>query len=126
LIKIIKPVEEKYFKITSPFGIDRMIPGYDHPKKHNGIDIGCKNIPLICVAGGRIIYTGNDEKGFGNWILQRTYFEKQFYFFIYAHLSRIGCGNNQEVKQGDFLGVTGNSGHSTGAHLHFLVLFWSF
>lgn len=97
-------------RITSTHG---QPTGMGHFKKHLGIDRSVVNQPFYAPANGRIITTGFSAS-LGNFIEA----EILGYHWRFAHLSRI------DVKSGTFaegrqLGVTGNSGITTGPHLHY-------
>lgn len=90
-----------------------------HTKPHQGIDFAVPiGTPVKSVTDGKVIKvedTGNN--GFGKSVMissnNRT--------VIYAHLSKQLAEVGQEIKLGDIIGESGNTGRSTGPHLHFQV-----
>ncbi|MEZ4614259.1 MAG: M23 family metallopeptidase [Caldilineaceae bacterium] len=66
---------------------------------------------------GEVLRVGFEEKGFGNYLILRHRWGET----IYAHLNRIDVATGAVVQRGQAIGLTGNTGASTGAHLHFGV-----
>jgi murein DD-endopeptidase MepM/ murein hydrolase activator NlpD len=88
---------------------------------HNGVDLGCPiGTPVFAAAAGTIIVADPDgyNGGYGKYIVIKHGNGTQT---LYAHLSSIFISVGQEVNQGDRIGSTGNTGRSTGPHLHFEV-----
>jgi len=117
-------------RITSYFSASRTINGVT--KAHNGIDIGSTMFNtnyIIAVASG-VVYqvgTGCDNNGyyqnscgggFGNYVIIE---HPGSVYTIYAHLypNSITVSKGEKVNQGQIIGEMGNSGSSTGTHLHF-------
>jgi len=106
--------------ITSPYGSRR--GGF-----HYGVDIGNKRgTSIMAAANGVVIKVisgckeGKKSCGgrYGNYIvIEHPNGTKTFY----AHLSTVGVRVGQEVSQGEFIGGLGNTGRSTGPHLHFEI-----
>ncbi len=104
-------------RVSSRFGWRRHpILGYRH--KHTGIDIVVNYKKLRAARTGRVIYAGY-LGAYGKVIVIR---HDNNFKTLYAHLSRIRVRAGSYVKQGSVIGVTGNTGRSTGAHLHFEVI----
>lgn len=107
-----------YFRITSYFGETK---GRDHI--HQAIDIACPiGSTLVSVSAGKVVYAGwenaNDPRqGFGMYVAIK---DNQHMYF-YGHMSQINVSTGQDVNQGDNLGQSGNTGDSTGPHLHFQI-----
>ena len=74
--------------------------------------------PVYATADGIILKTESKETGYGNRIIIKhdDQFESD-----YAHLSEFYVIENQQVKKGELIGLTGNSGASTLPHLHYEV-----
>lgn len=93
--------------ITSLFG----------PAHPLGIDISAPYVPVAAAQGGVVVFAGGDRCcSYG------LYVEVQHpggYSTRYAHLSEIRVSLGQVVNQGQLLGISGNTGFSTGPHLHF-------
>lgn len=88
---------------------------------HNGIDFGANvGTPVLASAGGRVILSkmGGYNGGYGNMIIISHDGGTQT---VYAHLSKINVVTGQSVAQGQAIGAVGNTGKSTGPHLHFEV-----
>lgn len=91
---------------------------------HNGIDLGGAIGDLIYSAeSGQVIGVGDTDtacKGasYGKWILIK---HNNGLSTLYAHLSSIKVTEGQTVKAGQTIGYMGNTGYSTGPHLHFTV-----
>jgi hypothetical protein len=88
---------------------------------HNGVDLGCRvGTPLLASANGKVIKasTGGYNGGYGGVIFISHPNGTQT---VYGHLSRINVSVGDSVVQGQVIGATGNSGRSTGPHLHFEV-----
>lgn len=88
---------------------------------HDGIDIGYGGSSSISAsASGTVTYAGT-MNGYGNTIILEHTVNGQTYNTLYAHLNSINVSNGESVSQGESIGVMGNTGRSTGRHLHFEV-----
>lgn len=86
---------------------------------HKGIDIAYGyNIPIVATAQGKVITIDYEPLGFGNYIMIR---HKYGFYTKYAHLQKVSVTRGQEVHQGQVIGTMGNTGLSTGPHLHYEV-----
>lgn len=86
---------------------------------HNGVDFGCvQGTPIKAVAAGVVERTGFDSTGYGYYVKLKHI---AGYYTLYGHFSMIEVASGTVVKEGDLLGFSGNTGNSTGAHLHFEV-----
>lgn len=89
------------------------------PLGHSGIDIGCpEGTPLYAVVTGRILFAGF-ASGYGGLI---TIDDGNGTIVKYAHLSEPAVKQGDYINQGDLIGYSGNTGRSTGPHLHFELL----
>lgn len=93
-------------------------------KFHNGIDISASiGTPIFAADDGVIKAVGDTDRycrrgAYGKYVVID---HKNNLATMYAHLSLIKVGGGQEVKRGDIMGYMGNSGLSTGPHLHFTL-----
>jgi hypothetical protein len=87
---------------------------------HNGWDLALNYEPVLAAAGGTVNLAGSDpyNPGFGETI---TIDHGNGFTTRYAHLSQIWVSPGQAVSRGQQIGVSGNTGNSTGPHLHFGV-----
>jgi murein DD-endopeptidase MepM/ murein hydrolase activator NlpD len=89
---------------------------------HSGIDIatpwGRGMPPIFSCTGGTVVRSGWDPWGLG---LHVRIDHGNGYQTVYGHMSRIDVGYGQSVGRGQIIGAMGNTGRSTGAHLHFMV-----
>lgn len=84
---------------------------------HKGIDIGAYYEPIYAVEDG-IVYNSYDAGGYGKYIM---IFHSNGYITLYANLSQNRVENGKIVKKGDIVAISGNTGASTGAYLHFEI-----
>ena len=103
--------------VTSPFGM-RMSPFSGIEKFHEGIDIAAQTgTPVTAPADGLVIKAGFGT-GYGNLVeISHGYGIKT----AYAHNSRLNVKAGQRVRRGDIIAYVGDSGSSTGPHLHYEV-----
>ena len=100
--------------ISSPFG-DRRGGGHIHM----GIDIANSvGIPIEATASGVVIFASRNQ-GFGNEII---IFHGFGFTTVYGHLNKILVSVGDEVTKGQKIGELGNTGYSTGSHLHYEVI----
>ena len=94
------------------------LSGYDYsPTLHPGIDIaGAEGTAVFATDSGVVVYSGWSQYGFGYLIVLD---HGNGWQSAYAHLSAVNVGCGQSVAQGSVIGAIGNTGNSTGAHLHF-------
>jgi murein DD-endopeptidase MepM/ murein hydrolase activator NlpD len=111
----IKPVNGS---ITSAFGV-RVHPIYNISLFHSGIDISVSEGTRVQTTGDGIVSFSGYDKGYGQKI---TINHGYGYKTIYAHLSKSLVRQGQKVKRGDIIALSGNTGVSTGPHLHYEVL----
>ena len=103
--------------VTSPFGILRIYngePGSNHP----GLDLsGAPGSPVVAAAAGRVVLAAALQTHGNTVVLDHGWGVCTAYY----HLSQILVSAGQEVTQGEQVGLIGNTGLSTGAHLHWDV-----
>jgi murein DD-endopeptidase MepM/ murein hydrolase activator NlpD len=88
-----------------------------HPG-HNGIDFGVVvGTPAKATLSGKVVYAGWSNQGYGNLVIVQN----GPYQVYYGHLSEIPVQVGESVTAGQTIGMTGNTGHSTGPHLHYEV-----
>lgn len=117
-IPSIQPVEEsKLRQVASGYGY-RKDPIYGTTKFHEGMDFSAPiGTPIYATADGKVSFTGW-QSGYGNTIeIDHGY----NYMTRFAHLSKIDVKDGQMVKRGEKIGEMGNTGKSTGPHLHYEV-----
>lgn len=91
-------------------------------RPHKGIDLAAqRGVPVMASTDGVVIYTGKDFNGFGKMIMIETVGENTGYATLYAHLDKIVVYDGQKVTQGEVIGALGNTGRSSGPHLHFEI-----
>jgi murein DD-endopeptidase MepM/ murein hydrolase activator NlpD len=85
---------------------------------HNAVDFAMPiGADLLAVDSGRVSQIGFDANGYGHYVvLQHNWGES-----LYAHMAQVGVGVGQMVASGGVIGPSGNSGSSTGPHLHFAI-----
>jgi hypothetical protein len=104
-------------RITSHFGI-RDDPFNEETSMHTGIDVKAELGSLVHAARSGVITETGWKRGYGNTIIIR---HKDGIKTLYAHLQSIYVASGSSVGMGDIIGTVGNSGRSTGSHLHFGV-----
>ena len=89
--------------------------------RHSGIDLAAPiGTPVYAADSGFAEIVGWDNTGYGNMILLN---HGNGYLTRYGHLSAFAIRAGQSVKKGQLIGRVGSTGHSTGPHLHFEVIF---
>jgi murein DD-endopeptidase MepM/ murein hydrolase activator NlpD len=132
--EVISPAEAAYVikgtrKLPDPLGSGK----FAHPAKggslsspfgprwgrmHQGIDIDINYAPVYAAGDGKVVYTGSKGDGYG--VMVRIDHGEGFET-LYAHLSKSVVNIGDEVFKGQRIAISGNTGRSTGAHLHFEV-----
>ena len=113
----------KGYRVTSPFG------WRNHPIKgkrsfHTGIDlVKSHRAPIQAFTAGTVLFagmgkTGSGFGGYGNVVLIK---DKNGRGQVYAHLHSVAVKKGQVIRAGQVIGYQGNTGQSTGSHLHFEV-----
>lgn len=103
--------------LTSSYG-PRMSPYAGRIKMHEGIDVGAPSgTSIIAPADGVVTYSGA-KPGFGNFVqIDHGYGVET----IYGHASTLTVKKGQKVVRGDRIATVGNTGYSTGPHVHYEV-----
>ncbi|MFA0570411.1 M23 family metallopeptidase [Vibrio gallaecicus] len=109
-----------YQRISSSYG-RRTNPITGKRHTHTGIDLTCKRgEEILAPADGVVETVRPSKKGFGNFLTMRHSFG---FMSSYAHLQKFNVRSGQFVSKGDVIAKCGNSGNSTGPHLHYEVRF---
>jgi murein DD-endopeptidase MepM/ murein hydrolase activator NlpD len=125
------PFDKPLPKVTSPFGW-RFHPIEKIRKHHNGNDYGSAvGTPVFAIANGTVVYAGasklkfpNGEPAGGGYIVRIRFKDAgKFYTASYLHLRKgsIKVSKGERVLKGQLLAESGNTGESTGPHLHFEI-----
>ncbi|QIG89615.1 M23 family metallopeptidase [Chryseobacterium sp. POL2] len=90
----------------------------DQMQFHKGIDVAVAyGTDVVAAAAGKVLFAGQ-KGGYGNCVIVS---HANGLATLYGHLSSISVSANQEVKVGEVIAKSGNSGRSTGPHLHYEV-----
>ena len=118
-IPSIQPVSKKEMnRIASGFGM-RMHPIFKTWRMHAGIDFSAPSGTPIYATGDAIVSRAAYVGGYGNQVtLDHSYGYKSSYAHMRSYIVRKG----QKVKRGQLIGYVGNTGSSTGPHLHYEVI----
>ena len=104
-------------RLTSPFGY-RSDPFTGARSFHTGVDLAAPiGTPVKATLDGRIAETGFNRI-FGNYVIIT---HDRGYQSLYGHLSAVSVKRGQYVTQGAIVGAVGNTGYSTGPHLHLSI-----
>ncbi|MGA9870492.1 MAG: M23 family metallopeptidase [Rhodococcus sp. (in: high G+C Gram-positive bacteria)] len=113
----ILPLPARSYTISSGYG------GRDNPtgvggQFHQGVDFAAPSgTPIYAVTGGTVEQAGDAGDGYGNLVRVKSGNTVTYY----GHQSSVGVNVGDTVEAGDQLGTVGNTGNSTGPHLHFEV-----
>lgn len=131
-----------HFYFSRPIGVDDVNWGSadyrygdlfpDSDVVHTGIDIVAnRGTPVIAAGAGEVTWAGEglfkggsfdgDPYGLAVAIRHRISFTGQEVYTVYAHMDRVDVQVGQQVEAGERLGIVGNTGKTTGPHLHFEV-----
>lgn len=102
----------KKVRVTSPFGQR----GSDF---HEGVDLQAKaGTSVFAAHPGTVLYAGSRIRGYGRMVIVR---HTTGLSTVYAHNSRVLVKAGQKIRRGQRIAVSGNTGHTSGPHLHFEV-----
>lgn len=118
-IPAIMPVAKENLKrVASGYGM-RMHPVYKVRKMHTGMDFTAPTgTPINATGDGKVVLIEKKRRGYGNSVVIEHGYG---YRTRYAHLSKFNVRRGQNIKRGDVIGFVGNTGTSTGPHLHYEV-----
>ncbi|HPA36357.1 MAG TPA: M23 family metallopeptidase [Chitinophagales bacterium] len=118
-IPAIQPVSNKELKrIASGFGM-RIDPVYKTPRMHAGLDFTAETgTPVYATGNGIVEIAGYQGDGYGNKVVINHGYG---YETLYGHNSKLLVRAGEKVKRGQTIALVGNTGKSTGPHLHYEV-----
>jgi hypothetical protein len=114
---MISPVDVR-FRLSDSFRFREVHPVLGTPRMHYGQDFA---VPLgtdVYATGNGIVLEAGRNSGLGNYIVIDHGYGLRT---TYGHLSRIRVAKGEQVKRGDLIGLSGNTGTSSGPHLHYQV-----
>ena len=107
-------------RVTSTFGYRRSPFNGKATEFHSGIDFKGNIGDTVCTtAGGKIVFAGN-KGGYGKCVIVK---HSSILKTLYGHLSAIEVKEGQSVKTGEMIGRLGNTGRSTGPHIHYEIIY---
>jgi murein DD-endopeptidase MepM/ murein hydrolase activator NlpD len=116
------------YPVSQPYGANK--PKYQKlglPMGHEGIDFACPvGTPIRAAAAGHVVTLQRDERAghpYGVYLRLTHWHDEMAWITVYAHLDRIALGLRlySPVERGEIIGWSGDSGRSTGPHLHLSV-----
>ena len=118
-IPAIQPISNKNLKRTaSGYGM-RIDPIYRVPRFHSGMDFSAKIGTDIYATGDGKVTMAGWKQGYGNCVMIKHGYG---YETLYGHMNKFKVRVGQNVKRGEVIGTVGNTGKSTGPHLHYEVI----
>jgi murein DD-endopeptidase MepM/ murein hydrolase activator NlpD len=108
--------------LTSPYGIRSITINGKYYWWHNGVDLKAElDTPVYAAAEGKVMVAKYDDS-YGYYIA----IDHGKFGTLYAHLSRLRAAEGSSIRAGEIIGYAGNTGYSTGVHLHFEVRLGSY
>ena len=104
------------YRISSPFNLHRLHPVTKRVSPHHGTDFATPTGTKIYAIGDGVVTRVGNHPIAGKYIVLK---HGRKYTTRYLHLSKIYVHRGQNVKMGSLIGKTGNTGRTTGAHLHY-------
>tara|TARA_B110000881_G_C18502941_1_gene477920 strand:+ start:120 stop:1106 length:987 start_codon:yes stop_codon:yes gene_type:complete len=119
-IPAIQPVSnENLIRMASGYGM-RIDPFLKVKRMHYGVDFSLnKGNPVYATADGKIKTVKSSFGGLGKYIYIN---HENGYMSVYGHLDKFNVKRGQRVKRGELIAYSGNSGRSTGPHLHYEII----
>jgi len=119
-IPAIQPIANKYMKRPpGGFGI-RIDPIFRIPKYHSGMDfIADRGTPIYATGDGTVI-SASRKDSYGNCVIIDHGYDYQT---LYGHIEKFMVRPGQKVKRGEVIATVGNTGRTTGSHLHYEVIY---
>lgn len=119
-IPAIQPISNKDLtRFASGYGV-RIHPVYKTAMMHWGVDFTAPvGTEIYCTGNGRVIEANYEKRGLGYHVIVDHGYGYQT---VYGHMSKINVKKGQKINRGDVLGYVGNTGTSTGPHLHYEVV----
>ncbi|CAN5257699.1 M23 family metallopeptidase [soil metagenome] len=116
----IMPVANKDLtRVASGYGM-RIHPVYKTYKMHTGMDFTAPiGTDIYATGNGTVVHVEYNNGGYGNHVVVDHGFGFQT---LYGHMHKISVKRGQKILRGDVLGIVGNTGTSTGPHLHYEVI----
>jgi murein DD-endopeptidase MepM/ murein hydrolase activator NlpD len=115
---LISPVDVKYH-LGDGFKFREIHPVLGTPRMHYGQDFSVPyGTDVYATGDGTVIESGWNSGGFGNYIVIDHGYGLQS---TYGHLSQIRVSKGMNIKRGDLIGLSGNTGTSSGPHLHYQI-----
>ena len=112
--------DRNVYRLSSYFGY-RSDPFSGNKKRHTGLDFACKvGNEVHATADGVVETVRTDAYGYGKYVIVNHGFG---YKTRYAHLSQINVKVGDKVSRGSTIALSGNSGRSSGPHLHYEVMY---
>ncbi len=106
------------YRLTSAFGM-RKHPVLKVTRMHNGVDMACAaGTPIYATRAGTVTTASYQASGAGNYV---SINHLDGFSSVYMHMTHYVVSKGQSVSQGQLIGYVGNTGISTGDHLHFGV-----
>ena len=106
-----------------PLKIKKISRGFYFGKRpyHLGVDfVADQGTPIYSSHSGRVVYAGKRLTGYGNTVVVE---HPSGWASLYAHLHAIKTSEGKRVKKGELIGLVGQTGKATGAHLHFEIMY---
>jgi len=117
MIKLRTPFLNKNdFKITQGFGDNPEVYQRFGLPAHNGIDFACKEGTRIVSCQKGVVVKSEKHPSYGNIVKIK---HNEGFLTLYCHLKKRLVIKGETIKEGDIIGLSGNTGFSTGPHLHF-------
>ncbi len=102
--------------LTSDYGVRSLRKR--HSRMHEGVDIAAPvGTPIAAPAAGKVLFAGN-KAGYGRTVILE---HADGFTTLFAHNSKLLVSEGQEVARGETISLLGNSGRSTGPHLHYEI-----
>lgn len=106
----------KHYRVSSPFNPNRLHPITGRPSPHNGVDLAAPVGTKVLATGDGVVTRVATHKYAGKYLDINNLGP---YSTRFLHLSKILVKNGQHVKRGQVIALSGNTGRTTGAHLHY-------